>query len=360
MGWVLVLILSGCGGGGGGSFSSSSSASSSSSSSSSSSAGPSLSQRTQAATNTAQSNAACTAVQPFYWEIGDRSAALASASVSGASTPVTAASIMLIASASKWLFGAYVVQLRQGQPLQSDIDALTMRSGYTHLDYSACIKLNATNQNAETVSQCLSNAHTLVNNDLNVDGFSNDSFEANYVGKFFYNGAHFQKLAVQLNLGADNNAALQTHIADQIGGDFSFSYDSPQLAAGVSTSAAQYAIFLRKILDDRLLISALLGTHAVCTNPSVCPAEAQSAPIPSTEAWHYSLGHWVEDDPTVGDGAFSSPGAFGFYPWIDAGKTYYGVLARYKTPTTLGDSVAADSVACGRLIRKAWLTGAPQ
>ena len=31
----------------------------------------------------------------------------------------------------------------------------------------------------------------------------------------------------------------------------------------------------------------------------------------------------------AGDGAFSSPGLFGFYPWIDAGKTYYGVLARY-------------------------------
>jgi len=30
----------------------------------------------------------------------------------------------------------------------------------------------------------------------------------------------------------------------------------------------------------------------------------------------------------VGDGAFSSPGAFGFYPWIDRTKTNYGVLAR--------------------------------
>ena len=60
----------------------------------------------------------------------------------------------------------------------------------------------------------------------------------------------------------------------------------------------------------------------------------------------------MEDDPVVGDGAFSSPGAFGFYPWIDASKTYYGVLARQGAAGT-----GVDSVNCGRLIRKAWVTG---
>ena len=76
-----------------------------------------------------------------------------------------------------------------------------------------------------------------------------------------------------------------------------------------------------------------------------------ATPIPLNETWHYSLGHWVEDDPAVGDGAFSSAGAFGFYPWVDAGRQFYGVLARS----------AADggqpSMECGRLIRRAWLDG---
>lgn len=53
----------------------------------------------------------------------------------------------------------------------------------------------------------------------------------------------------------------------------------------------------------------------------------------------------------MGDGAFSSPGAFGFYPWIDAGKTTYGVLARSESA---GNGI--DSVDCGRLVRKAWVT----
>ena len=69
------------------------------------------------------------------------------------------------------------------------------------------------------------------------------------------------------------------------------------------------------------------------------------------EVWHYSLGHWVEDDPTVGDHAFSSAGALGFYPWIDKSKTYYGVLAR---DAGLEANAGYHSVQCGRLIRKAW------
>jgi hypothetical protein len=79
-----------------------------------------------------------------------------------------------------------------------------------------------------------------------------------------------------------------------------------------------------------------------------------SAPIPPTESWHYSLGHWVEDDPKVGDGAFSSAGLFGFYPWVDASKTWYGVVAR------MAPAGALDSVDCGRIIRKAWVTGQAQ
>ena len=67
-------------------------------------------------------------------------------------------------------------------------------------------------------------------------------------------------------------------------------------------------------------------------------------------SWHYSLGHWVEDDPAVGDGAFSSPGAFWFYPWIDQSKTYYGIVARKDHAGS-----AVDSVNCGREIRKAWM-----
>lgn len=99
-------------------------------------------------------------------------------------------------------------------------------------------------------------------------------------------------------------------------------------------------------------MGALLGSHPVCTNPVTC-AQAASTPVPLNQSWHYSIGHWVEDDPVQGDGAFSSAGAFGFYPWIDAARRSYGVVARQDSVPRSG----LESQACGKLIRTAWATG---
>lgn len=97
------------------------------------------------------------------------------------------------------------------------------------------------------------------------------------------------------------------------------------------------------------------------TNPQTCPREAVKTPIPETESWHYSLGHWVEDDPQVGDGSFNSPGAFGFYPWVSADKRFYGMVAREQRHGVMsgdpGDKPAVASVSCGREIRAAWQEG---
>lgn len=308
----------------------------------------SIAQRTQAANATVQSNALCNSISAFTWQVGDGNGPLASGT-GGSGTPPTADTSMLIASASKWLWGAYVVQLRNGQLTLGDVASLTMNSGYTSLQYSNCLKLLPILQNAETVQECFNNS-------------GNNTHSAQYDGKFFYNGGHFQKYAaVDLGLGGDNNAALQSAIALQIGQDIPFSYNSPQLAGGAQTTANGYAIFLRKILNNQLKIHDLLGSNAVCTNPSTCatavysPVNDPSSPV-NTESWHYSLAHWVEDDPTVGDGAYSSTGAFGFYPWIDKNKTTYGLLARYST----GAQASTESLRCGRRIRKAWFSGQQQ
>lgn len=176
-------------------------------------------------------------------------------------------------------------------------------------------------------------------------------------GKFYYDGGHMEKHASLLGLGPLNNAGLAAELQSQLGPDVGIRYTQPQLAGGVVSSADDYARFLRKLLAGALQMRSLLGTHAVCTNPSTCGTDqALVTPLPLTQSWHYSLGHWVEDDPSTGDGAFSSAGAFGFYPWIDAGKTWYGVLARMDTAQ--GSGVA--SAQCGGLIRKAWTTGVAQ
>jgi hypothetical protein len=90
-----------------------------------------------AATRTAQSNAMCVSIQPFYWEIGDAHAALASgSSTQPGGTPVTATTQWLYASASKWIYGMYVVQNRGGAAnlTPADVRFLNFTSGYTYMD----------------------------------------------------------------------------------------------------------------------------------------------------------------------------------------------------------------------------------
>lgn len=302
------------------------------------------SERINAATKTAQNNNYCVAVHPFYWEIGDQNTALVSGSIGGAS--FTATTDMPIASASKWVFGAYVAQLHAGQLTAEDISALTMNSGFTNFDEVSCIRLVQSIQDAETVNDCFQSG--------GANSGKNSDYQAEHLNHFFYNGGHFQNLAVNLGLGSMNNANLQAAVQAQLGTDFSFTYGTPQLAGGVNTSAENYAIFLRKILNKQLAIHDLLGQYSVCTQLSSCPT-AIYTPAPASERWNYSLGHWIESDPLLGDGAFSSAGAFGFYPWIDKTKTYYGVLARKSNPGS-----GFESARCGRLIRNAWVTGVEQ
>ena len=303
-----------------------------------------LAARITAATATAQSAGnACAYIQPFYWEVGDATQRLGAGSVPDTSTPTyTGATVMAIASASKWLYGAHVVQLRQGQLTDADIKFLTFRSGYT--SFSRCTA-------DQTVDDCVA---------YQQNGVHSDATD----GVFAYGGGHMENHASQNGLGPLDNAGLAAAIHTQLGSDIEIIYTQPQLAGGVATSADHYAVFLRKLLAGQLMMSSALGTHAVCTNPATC-TEARNAPVPETESYHYSIGHWVEDDPVHGDGAFSSAGAFGFYPWIDAGKTWYGIVARKDTSgSTPGDPDAGGqgfaSALCGQQIRKAWITAVAQ
>ncbi|MEO5882900.1 MAG: hypothetical protein ABIQ06_10845 [Caldimonas sp.] len=323
-GVVAALLVSACGGGG------------SDESASLSPAPPIGATAAAAATATANSSSnACSAVRPFYWEIGDANGALVSGAVNSSTDPTVydATTKMGIASASKWFYSTYFVQRTGGVLSAGDLKFFNFQSGYT--SFLSCLP-----SPLQTVQQC-------------VDSGNNGEYNAADDGEFAYGGGHMEKHAALNGLGGLNRAGLAAEIRGQVGNEIAFSYFEPQLAGGMATTASDYATLLRKIVRGDLKMRDALGTYAVCTNPVTC-ANAEFAPSPPGESWHYSVGHWVEDDPVVGDGAFSSPGAFGFYPWIDRSKTNYGVLAR----NAMGGAI--PSVYCGRLIRKAWTTSTPQ
>ncbi|MCU0664529.1 MAG: hypothetical protein MUC50_19655 [Myxococcota bacterium] len=293
---------------------------------------PTHAERQKAVDDTIAANADCVALSDFYWEIGDAKGRIANGRKG---TLFDADTAMAIASASKLVFGAYVVERFSNDLSKADFAAMTMRSGYTTLSHVSCLT-------AATVQDCL-------------DTGNNGDLTPSEVGFFHYDSGHFQHYAVELGLGSDDNAALASRIKATLGPELAFAYSSPQLAAGVYTTASTYAAFLRKILSGTLAILHHLGENAVCTLPQSCPDKATYSPSPET--WHYSWGHWVEDDSAAeNDGAFSSPGAFGFYPWIDAEKQYYGLLARYS----LQSKAYYTSALCGRRLRKAFITGVAQ
>lgn len=293
--------------------------------------------RSAAAAATARSaDNACAGIRPFYWEIGNRDARLASGSITSPDSTVVykASTVMSIASATKWVYGAFVTQRNHGVLSADDLKYLSMRSGFMNMKY--CVA-------GQTVDGCLNYQ-------------DNGAYTAEYDNEFFYNGGHMQEHASLIGLGGLSSKALTTALKAQIGTDVKMAYSWPEIAAGIVTSADAYGRFLRKMMTGELLLGAMLGSNPVCTNPRTCAAgEATRSPAPLSETWHYSIGHWVEDDPEVGDGAFSSAGALGFYPWIDKSKQTYGIVARKGEAGT-----GTDSANCGRLIRMAWATGTAQ
>ena len=299
--------------------------------------GPADQDRINAATQTANTNPACSSSampEGFYWEIGDTNGSRASGSVSGTDTP-TASQVIAIASSSKWIYSTYVLQ-KVGSVRASDVPFLQFTSGYVFPP------LKATKEAfcglTETVGECAADVVQ----------------SSSAIGNFFYSAGHFQYHAANvMRLGSLGAPALTTEISSQVGA-FGFTYLQTNLAGGLNASASGYASFLRRMLRGEYVMSSHLGSNKVCGS-AACAAGLVLSPAPPNEAWNYSMGHWVEDDPVVGDHAFSSAGALGFYPWIDSTKTWYGVLARRAANP--GGNQGVVSLNCGRLIRQAWVTG---
>lgn len=347
---ALALGLAACGGGGSGSPGSLT---------------PTLQARIDAVTQTAQTASLCTAIAPFYWEIGNADGTIATAIEGDGPESDT---VMAVASGSKWMYAAYVVQQR-GSAASVDLPFLRFTSGHSNMDPSGCDVNPALGAPRQTLDECLAAPGAASVSGGNTQGAQ----DATTVGRYLYNSGHMTVHAsAQMGLGGLTTAGIADVIGPVLaqGTPFAtFRYVRTDLAGGVISTPGDYAHFLRGMLSGRLLIGGLLGRDAVCTNPANCPL-ADYNPINGTpddpvsgESWSYARGYWVEDDPTpqadgttLGDGAFSSPGAFGFYPWIDAGKVYYGIVARQS----FSAGAAFASVQCGRSMRKAFLTGVPQ
>jgi hypothetical protein len=131
--------------------------------------GPPKTTSASAATSTAQNNTECTAIQPFYWEIGNQNGTLASASsTASGQTPVLSSTPMSIASASKWIYGMYVLQKRGGVANLSsaDIAFLNFTSGYSYMGSDTqSATCTAPPSGADSINYCLTLPSSTPGND---------------------------------------------------------------------------------------------------------------------------------------------------------------------------------------------------
>jgi hypothetical protein len=297
------------------------------------------SQRAAAATATAKTNPLCSMdiLKSFYWEIGNKDGPLVSGRVGGR---ISSTTVMNIGSSSKWIYAGYVAQ-KNGGNVDGIVPYMNLTSGFSNFSSQQCPDYG-------TIADC-------------DPGPQNPDEAANSV--FHYGGGHMQEHAILSGLGNLRNSTFADEVRSYIGTDVVMSYKKPQPAGGVRIDSVNYAIFLRKLLVDSpnpLQLGALLGTHASCTLPGPdCSASGQDLQLP--EAWHYSIGHWVEDDPNGTppmNFAYSSPGLGGYYPWVDVDRKLYGILSRNSGNAQQNQPYA--SAQCGRLIRLAWKTGVQQ
>ncbi len=169
-----------------------------------------------------------------------------------------------------------------------------------------------------------------------------------------------QKLALD-DIGARKGtglASVMDWVNNRLGTTLPESDSDVAPAGGFSGSAAHYRVFLMKLLNNQYELSSKLTVDAVPawqggSSVSFTPWTAGQA--------YYGLGHWIEGETVNGVWTLtghSSPGAYGFYPWVNAARTRYMVLARNRQ--FLGDEEGEKSRACAQTIRKAYELGVAQ
>lgn len=105
--------------------------------------------------------------------------------------------------------------------------------------------------------------------------------------------------------------------------------DNPLLAGGLLLSMSEYERVLRLVFakgawqESELIDSELFDAQAVLPFPDAVVGRSPAGHRPV----RYGLTAWLEcGTPETGCAALSSPGAFGFTPWLDRSAGYYAIL----------------------------------
>ena len=265
-----------------------------------------------------------------------------------------------IASASKWLTSATILQLVEQGVMSLDDQpqdylgfwtddtndarsriTLEMLLSFTAGFHVAPLDPNCTGDEQLTVQSC-------------AEVIYNTGVDAEPGTTFYYGPAHMQVAAAMAEVATGQvwrdvvelTVALPLNLANT-----GFEGDNPKASGGASSTAAEYAEFVAAQLRGDLLTAGLSQLTDQRT-ASLTVMSRPSAVEGASRDWQYGLGVWREcgraqwDAECEATTVVSSAGAFGWYPWLDLDQGYFAVLAR-NAPVGFGQNPAADSVDLG-------------
>ncbi len=135
---------------------------------------------------------------------------------------------------------------------------------------------------------------------------------------------------------------------------------NPLIAGGLRASMNEYAKILSAVFHGAsgpvALSPEIVKAQAIEPFPSVVVGSSPAAK--AGFPFRYGLTAWLEcNTPATGCARISSPGAFGFTPWLDRESKYYAILGMQLAPSANG--VAAFSVALEQKLHEKIVTVLP-
>lgn len=127
---------------------------------------------------------------------------------------------------------------------------------------------------------------------------------------------------------------FQTYVKTPLGlVDTAYGYQfNPRIAGGMQSTVNEYSRLMQMFLDngqyDGQEVLSSASVEAMLANQAGDAAVGSIPPTATDRYMGYGIGNWVfryDDEGTAVES--TSPGAFGFTPWIDRERNYYAILA---------------------------------
>lgn len=252
----------------------------------------------------------------------------------------------LIASASKWYTAALAMQLVEAGQLDlaahpqaylpdwptDPSDPLSQITVEQMLAFTTGFAGNA------NAVECTSDAE--ISNEECLDIIVADNFVYPPGTTFYYGPAHMHLLGVIIEAitGVSYQRAFRTYIADPLALSPQTAFilsgmENPRAAGGAASTVNDYFRFLSALFNGEILADSyatMLDRHT----PDGTDFAYRPPSSIGDRAWQYALGAWLTCDDEVwtdacaADHLVTSPGAFGWTPYIDPFDGHYGLIAQ--------------------------------